>query len=223
MFKRICWMLKRLTKLQSFTSLMQKRCILFSMITRILCGEQLVLTCTTLPGCSQYPQAMSPRTTLQNSGECLLLKPNTCKLQEGRWATGAQHMTRHAGSLAGIKLSQCELVFLLYFRFFFFFLPVALGMLHIYAWEIKKRKKSNYETLKQYSKLISFNVVPGESSECCRKVQIDAEVWETCCSPSQRAMSLNTVGPICIQESLFYGWVLELLWFSGFSSFSLAI
>ena len=109
-------MLKRLTKLQSFTSLMQKRCILFSMITRILCREQLVLTYTTLPGCSQYPQAMSPLYHPEKvCGVCLLPKPKTCERQEGERATGAHHMTMHAGSLAGIKSSQCELVFLFYF------------------------------------------------------------------------------------------------------------
>lgn len=109
-------MLKRLTKLQSFTSLMQKRCILFSMITRILCGEQLVLTYTTLPGCCQYPQAVSPSYHSEKVwGVCLLPKLNTCERQEGEGATGAHHMTRRAGSVAGIKLSQCELVFLFYF------------------------------------------------------------------------------------------------------------
>lgn len=109
-------MLKRLTKLQSFTSLMQKRRILFSMITRILCREQLVLTYTTLRGCCQYPQAVSaPYHSEKVWGVCLLPKPNTCERQEGGRATGAYHMTRCAGSLAGIKLSQCELVFLFYF------------------------------------------------------------------------------------------------------------
>lgn len=109
-------MLKRLTKLQSFTSLMRKRCILFSMVTHILCREQLVLTYTALPGCSQHPQAMSPPYHPEKVwGVCLLPKPNTCEKQEGERATGAHHMTRHAGSLAGIKLSWCELVFLFYF------------------------------------------------------------------------------------------------------------
>lgn len=34
-------------------------------------------------------------------------------------ATGAHHMTRRAGSVAGIKSSQCEPVFLFYFWIFF--------------------------------------------------------------------------------------------------------
>lgn len=223
MFKRICWMLKRLTKLQSFTSLMQKRCILFSMITRILCREQLVLTYTTLPGCSQYPQAASPPYHSEKVwGVCLLPKPNTC--ERGRRVCYRCRLHYSACWFSSwnkiISVWTCVSVLFLEFIYLFIhlFLPMALEMFHIYAWEIKKSKKRlwrNIADLTQHSPRWEWWVLYSSlnSSWSFRNMSLLflTKGYVTLGFTTYR--SGNIAEAICVQESLFCGWVSDHFWF----------